>query len=299
MDCEPVRSDIPEEIREISQSGPSDRQSSEQSIRGYLEICASYGLPVTMFLHPEVTAYHTQSLIDYEKKGHCLGLHLHPYKLTTGRYCYDLGAYSAAEQRRMISTASDRWQETIGHHPFFSRAGYFSANDMTYGVLEDLGFIGGSVSIPGRVLPEHQSVWIGAADFLHRADTAFRLTPGQSNFVEVPVSVDYRRPIEHGAAGEAGYEWPYIASLDYDFYAVVVDIVERFRRDRPEFPVFVMDVHNDQAFGDSEHPATRNLHTVLDTLFEQAEQYAISTNAVTLRELCSLVGQGQTNVVPP
>jgi hypothetical protein len=37
--------------------------------------------------------------------------------------------------------------------------------------------------------------------------------------VEVPVSVDYRRPIELGAAGETGYEWPYIASLDYDFYA--------------------------------------------------------------------------------
>ena len=49
------------------------------------------------------------------------------------------------------------------HHqiPFKSpkfRAGYFSANDMTYGVLEALGFRGGSVSIPGQILPEHCSV---------------------------------------------------------------------------------------------------------------------------------------------
>ena len=291
MDCEPVRSDIPENLQEISKSGPVNRQASEQSIRGCVGICASYGLPVTLFLHPEVAAYHTQLLLDYENKGHCLGLHLHPYKLTTTRYHCDLGAYSAAEQQQMISEAADRWQETIGHHPLFFRAGYFSANDMTYGVLEDFGFIGGSVSIPGRVLPEHQSVWVGAADFPHRANTSFRFLPGESSFVEVPVSVDYRRPIEHGAAGEVGYEWPYIASHEYDFDAVVSDIVERFRRDKPQFPVLVMDVHNDQAFEDPQHPASRNLHAILDTLFKRTQHQAISVKAVTLHELCASVGQ--------
>jgi len=299
MDCEPVRADIPEELREISQSGPADRQASEQSIRGYVEICASYSLPVTLLLHPEVAACHTGLLLDYEKRGHCLGLHLHPYKLSTSRYRCDLGAYSAAEQHRMISQAAARWQETIGHHPLFFRAGYFSANDMTYGVLEDLGFIGGSVSIPGRVLPEHQSVWIGAVDFPHRANTAFRLSPGQSSFVEMPVSVDYRRPIRRGAAGEVGYEWPYIASLQYNFEAVVSDIVDRFLREKQRFPVFVMDVHNDQAFEDPDHPASRNLHTVLNTLFKLAEHHALSVKAVTLCEFCSMVGQSETNKKEP
>jgi peptidoglycan/xylan/chitin deacetylase (PgdA/CDA1 family) len=251
-------------------------------------MCASYGFPVTIFLHPEVAAYHAALLLGYEENGHCLGLHLHPYKLIPTRYHRDLGAYTEAEQRQIIAEASKRWSEVIGHAPGFFRAGYFSANDMTFRVLEDLGFIGGSVSIPGRLLPEHQSVWVGAADFPHRADTAFRLAEGQSRFIEVPVSVDYERPIKRGNAGEVGYEWPYIASLEYDFQAVVPDIISRFSRSTARFPVFVMDVHNDQDFQDPEHPAAGNLRIVLDTLLRESTKQGMALRGVTLDILCTL-----------
>jgi peptidoglycan/xylan/chitin deacetylase (PgdA/CDA1 family) len=280
---------VPEDLREISRSGPADRGESERAIRGYVEILSSYGLPATLLVHPEVAGYHADLLLDYEQAGHCLGLHLHPYKLGGGGYRRDLGAYPAEEQRRMIGAACRRWKEIIGCHPQFFRAGYFSANDTTFGVLEDLGFQGGSVSIPGRILLGHQSVWAGAEDYPHRADRAFRLSPGGSSFVEVPVSVDYGRPVIRGAAGEIGFEWPYIASLEYDSAAVVTDILERFREDKPATPVFVMDVHNDQPLDDPEHPCPRNLRLILDTLRARAREHGAKLTALTLRELCPLV----------
>jgi hypothetical protein len=289
MDCEPVRGEVPEDLREISRSGPAERGESERAIRGYVEILSSYGLPATLLVHPEVAGYHTELLLDYEQSGHCLGLHLHPYKLAGGGYRRDLGAYPAEEQQRMVGAACRRWKEIIGRHPLFFRAGYFSANDMTFGVLEDLGFLGGGVSIPGRILQGHQSVWAGAADYPHRVDRAFRLSPGRSSFIEVPVSVDYRRPVVHGAAGEIGFEWPYIASLDYDSAAVVTDILERFHEDMPATPVFVMDVHNDQPLDDPEHPCSRNLRLILDTLGARAREHGAKLTGMTLRELCPLV----------
>ena len=286
MDCEPVRSEVPEDLRDISVSGPGDRDLSERAIRGYIDGCASRDIPVTLFLHPEVAAYHTAMLLDYEKAGHCLGLHLHPYKLADAGYRLDLGAYSQRQQEQLIGEALRRWRRILGHHPAYFRGGYFSANDATYDVLERLGFRGGSISIPGRVLPAHRSVWAGAAEYPHRADTVFRQRDGTGRFIEVPVSVDYRRPVKRGAAGEAGFEWPYLAASGYDFSALTIDIVERFRQEAPGFAVFVIDVHNDQDFSDPQHPASRNLRIVLDTLFREAARYDIAVRALTLQTLC-------------
>lgn len=288
MDCEPVRDEVPEQLRGISVSGPGNRDLSERAIGGYIESCAARDIPVTLFLHPEVAAYHTAMLLDLERNGHCLGLHLHPYKLAEAGYRLDLGAYSAQQQGQLIGDALQRWRRIIGHHPAYFRAGYFSANDATYAVLEQLGFTGGSVSIPGRVLPAHQSVWAGAVDCPHRADAVFRQTSGAARFIEIPVSVDYRRPVKRGAAGEAGFEWPYLAATGYDFRAITIDIVERFRKEGPRFPVFVMDVHNDQDFSDPQHPASRNLQTVLDTLSSEAARYDLTVRALTLETLCKL-----------
>jgi peptidoglycan/xylan/chitin deacetylase (PgdA/CDA1 family) len=286
MDCEPVRSMIPESRRDISRSGPADWQASERSIRGYAGLCAAYGWPLTLFVHPEVAAEHRGLLRELEQRGCCLGLHLHPYKLAAGDYRLDLGAYPATEQRRMIAAAAAVWRRQIGHAPQYFRAGYFSANDMTFGVLEKLGFAGGSVSIPGRVLPDHQSVWAGASAYPHAADAAFRLSSGASSFVEVPVSVDYQRPVARGAAGEIGYEWPYLAAEGYDFRAVAGDIVERFAKEAPPIAVFVTDVHNDQDLSDLDHPAARNLRTLFDEVLARAAARNLTVKGTTIEAVC-------------
>ena len=143
----------------------------------------------------------------------------------------------------------------------YFRAGYFSASDATYRVLDELGFAGGSLSIPGRVLPGHQSMWTGAETYPHRTHHECRLIAGEGNFINVPVSVAFNRPVQRGHAGERGYEWLYIPHR-YDHVAVIKDMLDRFLRDDPRFPVIVTDSHNDQDYSDPGHPARMNLELI-------------------------------------
>ena len=231
MDCEPAATDVTAYALSMSSSGPADYEESERSIRGHVATLKTHGFPLTLFVHPEVAVAHRELLLELQDDGACLGLHLHPYKLKSTDYRYDLGAYTACEQRDILGKATEAWERALGQHPLYFRAGYFSASDATFGVLHELGFRGGSLSNPGRVLPEHCSVWAGAPAYPHRAHLGFRLIDGDSDFVEIPVSVDFQRPIHRGDAGEMGYEWPYIPSKTYDHAQVIADIVERIKSD--------------------------------------------------------------------
>jgi len=161
-------------------------------------------------------------------------------------------------------------------------------SDATFGVLESLGFEGGSLSNPGRVLPEHASVWSGAEVYPHRAHPGFRQLAGDRPFVEVPVSGALGRPVARGHAGEQGFEWLYIPHT-YDHRAVVRDILERFHRDRPAFPVVVTDTHDDQDYTDPNHVASRNLQVILASIREQCARLGQQAVGTTLDELCDQV----------
>ena len=244
--------------RQMSSSGPTDYRESERSIYFYFETAKTYGFPVTFFAHPEVALENADLLQTLQDQGACLGLHLHPYKLRGGRYRYDLGAYSARAQREIIQEAMQVWASALGKTPRYFRAGYFSANDCTFGVLRELGFVGGSLSNPGRILPAHCSVWAGAEPYPHRAHLGFRLIRGDSDFINVPVSAAFGRPVAQGHAGERGYEWSYVPHT-YDHRAVIRDVLNRFRTEDPRFGTLVTDSHNDQDYSDPRHPARQNL----------------------------------------
>jgi hypothetical protein len=265
-----------------------DYDESDRSIEGYAATAEAYGFPLTLFIHPEIAQGNRALLLNLQRSGACLGLHLHPYKFLEGRYAEDLGAYDAAEQRMMLSRAAVAWEQALGQRPRYFRGGYFSANDSTFGVLADLGFRGGSLSIPGRVLPEHCSVWAGADPYPHRADLAFRQRPGSSGFVEVPVSVDYRRPVQKGTAGEQGYEWPYVPAW-YDHREVVRHIIERVVTDLPKCGAIVLDTHNDQEFLDVDHPASQNLELILGSIQSLCAAANLQPIGATLETICDLL----------
>ena len=288
MDCESAKVDVAPYASGMSGSGPADYRESERSIRGYVNAVRSHGFPTTLFVHPEVAAGQPEFLLELQREGVCLGLHLHPYKFADGRYRYDLGAYPASEQRAILQEAMAVWEEALGQKPRYFRGGYFSANDETFGLLQGLGFRGGSLSNPGRVLPEHCSVWAGAAPYPHRAHLGFRLIEGDSDFVEVPVSGAFGRPVEVGHAGEQGYEWPYIPHA-YDHRAVIRDVLERFRADSPQFGTVVTDTHNDQDYSDPDHPASRNLELILNSITRFCEEMEMRPVGTTLDRLCDLV----------
>lgn len=290
MDCETARSDLTPYAIRMSGSGPADYKESARSISGYAETAAKYGYPVTLLAHPEVALENAKLLLDLRNRGACLGLHVHPYKLRHGKYRHDLGAYSAGEQSGIVSEAMQVWESALGIPPRYFRAGYFSANDDTVGVLNQLGFAGGSLSNPGRVLPGHHSVWEGAQNYPHRAHSGCRLIAGKTNLVNVPVSVALGRPVRRGHAGEQGYEWSYVPH-PYDHAAVIRNVLERFVVDEPRFPVIVTDSHNDQEYRDPDHPARLNLELILRTIMDTCRRMGLRPEGITLDALCRLVGE--------
>ena len=78
----------------------------------------------------------------------------------------------------------------MGFEPVCFCMGYASANDYTYGVLDDLGFKYGQVGLPGRRLVETACVWEGEPLYIHYANRYNRLLPGQLDFVDVPHTID-------------------------------------------------------------------------------------------------------------
>lgn len=293
MDCETARSRVSPHGLSMSPSGPADDAESERSIRGYIDTCKAAGYPATLFLHPEVTAAHPDMLLEMQSNGACLGLHLHPYKLVDSDWKHDLGAYEADEQRTILIEAVEKWERALGIRPEYFRAGYFSANDATFGILADLGFKGGSLSNPGRSLPSHRSVWVGALPYPHRADTAFRLTEGTGDFIEVPVAGAYGRPVTSGHAGEIGYEWPYIPHT-YEHAAGVADIFRRFVNDRHPFSTYVTDTHNDHDYSDPQSAASVNLRSILDAIEAESERMDLHPAGITIDALCDRVREAST-----
>jgi len=290
MDCEPAKCDVTPYALTLSGSGAANYVESEQSIKGYADIARQYGFPLTLFVHPEVADAHATLLLDLRQhQDACLGLHLHPYKLRNRNYRHDLGAYSAGEQRQIISEAVDAWQGAMGFPPQYFRGGVFSANDNTIPILQELGFRGGSLSNPGRVLPEAYAIWAGAESYPHRAHLSFRQTAGESDFVEIPVSVAYGRPTASGERGEQGYEWPYIPAAKYAHAAVIEDILFRFARHQSPHSVIVTDTHNDMDYTDPEHHATRKLHTILDTIQSFCAAHNMQPVGITADRMCDRV----------
>ena len=173
MDCEPALFECSPLAIKLSGTGPATHEEGESSIRAYVETADVEGYPVTLFAHPEVAVAQTALLLELQQAGACLGMHLHPYKFDPVRYPRDLGAFTAEQQSEMISAAMKAWSDALGQHPRFFRGGVYSANDATFGVLLELGFEGGSLSVPRPGVAEGDGDlgWCGVVS-----------SPGQSIF---------------------------------------------------------------------------------------------------------------------
>ena len=289
MDCEPALFECSPLAIKLSGSGPATYEAGESSIRGYVEAADREGYPVTLFAHPEVAVSQPGLLLELQDAGACLGMHLHPYKFDDARYPRDLGSFTAEQQIELVSAASKVWSDALGQHPRFFRGGVFSASDATFGVLLELGFEGGSVSCPGRVLPEAMAIWAGAELYPHRANLSFRQIEGDSDFVEVPISVDTSRPMERGDRREPGFEWPYVPSRRYDHRAVAHNVIVRSIDDGAAFPTYVTNTHQDQDYADPEHPSSVKLQTIFRSLRESASELGMGLSGATIADMCDRV----------
>jgi peptidoglycan/xylan/chitin deacetylase (PgdA/CDA1 family) len=260
MDVEPA---LPAD-RPPASTGPLNYADSERFIRGYARMAADYGYPVSFMIHPEVTGAHPDLMLELEGEGACLGLHVHPWKFADGHYKAHFGGLSAERQYAILSEATEMWRDGLGKRPRYFRPGTFSANDSTFAVLDHLGFLGGSVSLPGRVYPDMNAVWAGAEYDPHRANAVFRQVPGDLDFVNIPLSVDISRTEDRD-----GRKFHWDLRPDWqaaDYHRIARNIVEQVIARAPRVRVLHMVTHNDNDFSNPDDRVRKNYATVLREL---------------------------------
>jgi len=264
MDVEPSAADT-------GSSGPVSDEAGMLAIRDFQAVLHPSGYRATYFVHPELIEPYPQFYEALASDGNTLGLHLHTTKFSLAKQPCELGGLPADKQRRLIDMAADLFERGLGVRPKIFRPGCFSANDATYGVLRDLGFIGGGVSIPGRIWPERFCVWSGAYPYTHFAHGAFRQCAGDLPFVDIPLSVDLTTPLRHNPVGfyhhpdlRPGGVYSETDEIAHDRRELLHNILQRMAADDPPVRTLVVDVHNDRDFTSRGSQAAKDLRTVLE-----------------------------------
>lgn len=289
MDCEPTTA-----TSHPAATGPANWSMGESAVRGYAEIAAEYGLPITYFIHPEAAVAQGGMFREMESEGACLGLHMHPWKYSLWRYqgrkfMAHYGGLSLEEQEELLAESSDQWADAVGHKPYYFRPGTFSANDSIFRALTAQGFRGGSCTAPGRFIPEMQAIWSGGQADPHRANRNFRQAIGDLEFANVPLSADFSR-ILTGPAGRNMYadfrpdvDWP--GQYDVSYRTIATNIIGQVRARAPATPVLCTITHNHYAYCNTSDPVYRRLRVMLDEIINACEKSGITPEGATLQNI--------------
>jgi hypothetical protein len=141
----------------------------------------------TFVVVPSDMKIHARIYRELEAQGHEIGLHTHPAAQGYGNF---LGVYGFEDQLKIIGEGADVFAKEMGHLPRAFTPGYCSANDLTFPVLESLGFTHGLVSMPTRNLPQCASVWGNSPLDAHYPHRYNRCLTGDVNFVDIPLTLD-------------------------------------------------------------------------------------------------------------
>ena len=172
---------------EATQHAINDAELGERAIRGLGEILTETKTRGTFFVIPGDIKIHAKIYQELEAHGHEIGLHIHPKDMGYEEF---FGVQSGEMQKKILREASDVWAQAMGRAPKSFCPGYASANDFTFGVLEELEFTHGMISLPTRNLPQCACLWASAPLDPHYPHRYNRSLVGDVNFVELPVTVD-------------------------------------------------------------------------------------------------------------
>ena len=293
MDCEPTTT-----LTHGSATGPSDWAFGERAVAGYASIARRYGWPVTFFIHPETAQAQPDLFLGLQAEGAHLGLHVHPWKYALSRhagarYLEHYGGLSPSEQRALLEETGTLWAEAFGRRPDHFRPGTFSANDATFQILAQAGFVGCSCSLPGRQMPEMRANWTGTDPDPHRAHPDFRQIAGALDLAEMPVSVDFSRSLPAKVGGRfhpdlrPDIDWASQFGLGYAEIAtaIVGQIVER----GPAVPVLNLLTHNQFDFANPSDAACIRLRQALDAVVSACEAHGVEPVGATVGEVTAAV----------
>lgn len=284
-----ISMDVEVPQQEAGASGPPDWETSHAWIRAYTRLAADAGLPVSFFIHPEAAMRHRDLFQElHETHGAFIdGLHLHPWKFNDRHYQYHLGGMTKELQRQAISEATLMWQQAFGRRPGYFRPGTFSANDDTFPLLVEMGFRGGSISAPGRLMPDLNAVWVGAVRDPHRPHAAMRLIEGDLPFANLPLSHDYSRTLQHGSRTVHPDLRP--CRDDGDMATLVRNIMRQtIGRDAP-VQIITMDTHNDHDYTNPGDKVCARYMRLLEELHKAGRELGVEVKGTTIDRMADQV----------
>lgn len=282
LDCE-----RPNTETHADASGPPDYRTADAWTRAYTGIAGEYGWPVTYFIHPEVALEQTRLFLDLEAEGHCLGLHLHPWRFDPVRFPAECGGLDRDHLIAALAEAAALWQHGFGKRPLYFRPGAMSANDDLYPVLGELGFRGTGASMPGRAYPQTHSNWWNAAPDPHRAHAINRHIVGDMDLAEMPSSVDFSSVIHKNGCW---YHWdlrPDFPEADYE--TITDNIVRQVLERDPLVPCINQVTHNDNDYTDPENRHCRHYRRTLDGIVAACRKYGAEPVGATMADIADMV----------
>ena len=279
-------------------SGPATAEEGGRRVREYADALAGFGYVPTYFVHPELGESQAELFLDLQRRGAGLGLHLHTAKFAASPRPCELGGLTRDEQVEVLSSGRALFERYFAFRPRIFRPGCFSANDFTYGVLHELGFTGGSISIPGRVWPERCCVWAGAEPHPHFANDRFRQLPDDLPFVDIPLSVDrigglrtHTLGFQHYADLRPGGVYREDEDSGRDHAALLRHMAQQLAEERPGLKTIVIDVHNDREFIDPQTTSARQLQVLLPGLEVILAQFGLRPVSATMEQAITAFNQ--------
>lgn len=261
------------------EAGFTDWNVGECAVAGYAERLAREKWPVTFFIVPPAAQRYASILNQWRQEGCELGLHVHPQDIGYAEY---MGAYTLGEQIGMLDDAANRWAQVFGCRPCSFRPGNCSANDATFPALEQSGFHQGSVSIPDRRMPSLRSVWTGACKDAHFAHPANRLLAGSSQFLEVPITVDWESMIW---GGQTPLDMR-IEAVDARSHSFTIEKnIRRMLSARTAVKTLCIFTHNYFEYGNPADFRRVTLDGVIGHVRTAAERHGLEIRPVTLEQV--------------
>ena len=251
----------------------------ERAIRGLGEMLAETGTKGTFLVIPGDTAAHAGIYQELENAGHEVGLHYHPW--IEGRSEF-LGLEGPEAQRELLAEAIDRYAQAMGARPYAFCPGYGSANDHTYGILEELGFTHGLVSIPTRDLPQCACVWGNSPLDPHYPHRFNKSLEGDVNFVDLPPTVDPQSRMWGGAhPQDLRVE---LVDAKNHFYTIDKAVRRQLLGDTPLLQIHAI-THNVFEFSDPKNFRRETYYGMVEAAKSIAARENVSFCAATLSEV--------------
>lgn len=257
----------------------------ERAIRGLGEMLAETGTKGTFLVIPGDIAAHAAIYRGLQNAGHEIGLHYHPW--IEGRSEF-LGFEGPEVQRAMLREGIDRYAQAMGERPYAFCPGYGSANDHTYGILEELGFTHGLVSFPTRDLPQCACVWGSSPLDPHYPHRFNRTLEGDVDFVDLPPTIDPQSRMWGGAHPQDLR----VELVDAKNHFYTIDkAVRRQLHDRTPLVQVHAITHNIFEFSDPKNFRRETYYGMVEAAKKIAARENLAFRAATLAETAALYRQ--------